>query len=137
METLYNSLGVNLKLEGEEIKDISVAAIANGSTDLEHILEQIVLANSLNDTADLKFDKVLHPPTTEPEILTPIFIDTLILYGITTKKRINTRTKECKDVGRYNSKITELLTAYKNIPPNKIKATCSSIATGLTQEQKQ
>ena len=41
METSKHTLGVILKLEGEEIKDISVAAIANGSTNLGQILEKL------------------------------------------------------------------------------------------------
>ena len=82
-------LGIKLHLEGEDIEQLSAGAIANGNANLEAILEKIALANCLNDTADLNFYNVKNQPTHEPEILTPIFIDNVILYGITTEKRIH------------------------------------------------
>ena len=82
-----------------------------------------------------KFWYVKHEPTPEPEILTPSFIDNVILHGITTEKRLNKQSKECQDVGRYNSKLKELLTGCK-IPLNKVKATNNSVATELNPEQK-
>ena len=135
MAETNNILGINLQLEGENIESVSVATIANGSANLEAILEKIALANSLNDTAELNFYTVKNPPTLEPKILTPRFIDNVILYGITTEKRINKNNKQCLDVGRYNSKIKELLTGRK-IPLNKIKATNYSVAAELKPEQK-
>ena len=135
MAETNNILGVNLQFEGENIESISVATIANGSANLKAILEKIPLANSLNDTAELNFYKVKNPPTLEPEILTPIFIDNVILYGITTEKRINKKNKQCLLVGRYNYIIKELLTGRK-ISLNKIKATNYSVAAELKPEQR-
>ena len=79
MAETNNILGINLQLEGENIESVSVATIANGSANLEAILEKIALANSLNDTAELNFYTVKNPPTLEPEVLTPIFIQCYLI----------------------------------------------------------
>ena len=56
MAEIKNSiLGIKLHLEGEDIEQLNVGAIANGSANLEAILEKLALANCLNDTADLNF----------------------------------------------------------------------------------
>ena len=60
---------------------------------LKKILEKIALANCINDTADVEFYKVKHLPLQSLEILTPIFVDNIILFGITTEARINRKSK--------------------------------------------
>ena len=105
-------LNVKLNLEGSDIQHINIRAIADGSRSMGKILEKIALANCLNDTADLNFYSEKEIQTNGPEILTPIFVDNLIMFGITAEKRINKKTKVCIDAGRHSSKIKDFLAPF-------------------------
>ena len=136
-QDLSEVLGITLTKGGAGIVAADIKTLADGSKNMDRVFEKIILANSINDSAHLDFYEVKNAPAAEPEIITPICADNVIIFGLTLQTRINKATKACKDVGSYNSEIKRLLSPFKNIKPNKIKATNYSPAKDLTGQHVQ